>query len=189
MSTLPTLKTPRLLLRLWRDADLEPFAALNADPRVMEYFPAPLTRAESEAAAARITANFDQRGYGLWAVEEQGGAPFLGYVGLTVPRFEMPFSPCVEIGWRLAFEHWGKGYAREAAAAALDFGFEILNLDEVVSYTATGNRRSWRVMEAIGMTRRPEEDFNHPALPDGHALQRHVLYRLPRTQWQKMRII
>ena len=187
MASLITLETPRLRLRPWRETDLDSFAALNADPRVMKFFPALLTPEESDATAARIATFFEQNGYGFWALEEKGGAPFMGYVGLGVPRYEMPFSPCIEIGWRLAHEFWGRGYAREAANASLDFGFGNLKLDEIVSFTATINQRSWRVMEAIGMKRSPDEDFNHPALAEGHPLQRHVLYRISRSDWQKAR--
>ncbi len=171
------LETNRLLLRAWRSEDLAPFAALNADPRVMEHFPAPLSRAESDALAERIQAHFDAHGFGVWAVEAPGVAAFAGFVGLAVPRFEAHFTPCVEIGWRLAAEHWGRGYATEGARAAMAFGFESLELDEIVSFTAPANVRSVRVMEKLGMTRDPEEDFDHPSLPEGHPLRRHVLYR------------
>jgi RimJ/RimL family protein N-acetyltransferase len=183
----PPLTTSRLLLRPWRDDDLEPFAALNADPRVMEYFPATLDRTESDANAARIRTYFAQHGYGLWGVEELGGAPFIGYVGLSTPRFEAPFMPAIEIGWRLGFAHWGKGYAREAAYAALDFGFGTLNLNQIVSFTTTANQRSRRVMEAIGMNWSAREDFDHPMLPEAHPLRRHVLYRITRQDWEQMR--
>ncbi len=176
---MPALTTPRLRLRPWRDDDLPAFAALNADPRVMEFFPKLLTQAESEASAAAIRENGKLRGFGLWAVEIVDSAPFIGFVGLSVPRFEAHFTPCVEIGWRLAFEHWHNGYATEAARAAVRFGFEQLNLKEIVSFTVPENRRSRRVMERLGMTHDPAEDFDHPMLPLGHPLRRHVLYRLP----------
>lgn len=182
-----TLTTPRLRLRPWRDEDIAPFAAMNADPRVMEYFPALLSQAETEAMVGRIRAYFAEHGYGLWAVEELNGAPFIGYVGLNTPRFDAPFMPTIEIGWRLAFEHWKKGYAREAARAALASGFEELALNEIVSFTARINRRSWHVMKAIGMKRSPADDFNHPSLPAGHSLERHVLYRMTRAEWEQMR--
>ena len=177
----PTIRTHRLLLRLWRDEDLAPFAALNADPRVMEHFPKLLDRAESDAVAVRIRENFDRRGFGLWAVEVPGVADFIGFVGLSVPHFEAHFTPCVEIGWRLARDHWGFGFASEAARAAVDFGFSQLELDQIVSFTVPANKRSRAVMERIGMTRTPVDDFDHPSLPDGHPLRRHVLYRLSRT--------
>jgi RimJ/RimL family protein N-acetyltransferase len=182
-----TMSTPRLLLRPWRDDDLDPFAALNADPRVMEYFPATLDRAGSDANAARIRSYFEQHGYGLWAVEELGGAPFIGYVGLNTPRFEAPFMPAIEIGWRLAFAHWGKGYASEAAKAALEFGFSTLNLERIVSFTTTANQRSRRVMEVIGMNRSVEDDFDHPLVPAGHPLVRHVFYHIYLQEWEQMR--
>ena len=181
------LLTERLRLRRWRPGDRAPFAALNADPRVMEYFPAPLSSEESDDLAARIEAHFDARGFGLWAVEAPGVAPFVGFVGLSVPGFEAHFTPCVEIGWRLAAEHWGKGYAAEGARAALAFGFETLRLEEIVSFTATGNLPSRRVMERIGMTHDPADDFDHPALPEGHPLRRHVLYRIGRGRGYSQR--
>ena len=143
-STPVIIETARLRLRPWRDADLEPFAALNADPRVMEFFPNLLSREESDVRAARIRNNFDRDGYGLWAVEVPEVAPFIGFVGLSATPFEAHFTPCVEIGWRLACEHWGRGYASEAATAALDFGFGELGLAEIVSFTSTVNHRSMR---------------------------------------------
>ena len=172
------LRTERLLLRRWREADREPFAAMNADLRVMEHFPGVLSRAESDALASGIEAHFEERGFGLWAVEVLGGAPFVGFIGLTVPRFEAAFTPCVEIGWRLAAEHWGRGYATEGARAALAFGFEQLGLAEILSFTVPANVRSRRVMEKIGMTHDERDDFEHPLLPEGHKLRRHVLYRI-----------
>jgi RimJ/RimL family protein N-acetyltransferase len=173
----PFLRTDRLLLRPWREADLEPFAALNADPVVMEHFPKPLDRSESDAMVARVRAHFERHGFGFWAVEVPGLADIVGLVGLAIPAFEAHFTPCVEIGWRLAREHWGKGYASEAARACLRYGFEELGLDEIVAFTAQGNVRSRAVMERIGMTRRPEDDFDHPSLAEGHPLRRHMLYR------------
>jgi RimJ/RimL family protein N-acetyltransferase len=179
----PTLTTARLQLRVWRDTDLEPFAALNADVRVMEHYPQLLSPAESDAFAKHAWTRLVERGFGLWAVEVLGAAPFIGYVGLSEPSFQAPFTPCIEIGWRLAYEYWGHGYATEAAAAALRYGFGALALAEVVSFTSVGNQRSRRVMERIGMHRRPSEDFDHPNLPEGHPLRRHVLYRLPKSTW------
>ena len=181
------LETERLLLRPWRDDDLEPFAALNADPRVMEHFPSLLDRAQSDAAAGRVRAHFEEHGFGLWAVEVPDTCSFVGFVGLAVPRFEAPFTPCVEIGWRLAHEHWGRGYAPEGARAALRFGFEPLGLEEIVSMTVPANVRSQRVMEKIGMTRDGQGDFDHPLIPEGDPLRRHVLYRLSRAQWRRSR--
>lgn len=174
------LRTRRLHLRRWRDEDCDAFAALNADPRVNEFLPGPLTREQSDAVAARIARHIEEHGYGLWAVEAPGVTPFAGFVGLTAPRFEAHFTPCVEIGWRLAAEYWGRGYATEAARAALRFGFETLGLSEIVSFTVPDNARSRRVMEKIGMTHDPAADFEHPSLPEGHRLRRHVLYRVSR---------
>jgi RimJ/RimL family protein N-acetyltransferase len=178
MTTPRELRTDRLLLRRWTVADREPFAALNADPTVVEFLPGALLREESDALAERIEAHFDRHDFGLWAVEVPDGVPFAGYVGLAVPRFEGHFTPCVEVGWRLAAEHWGHGYATEAARAVLAFGFDELGLDEIVSFTTTANLRSRRVMERIGMSHDPAEDFDHPTLPEGHPLRPHVLYRI-----------
>jgi RimJ/RimL family protein N-acetyltransferase len=176
----PELATERLRLRAWRDGDCAPFAALNADPLVMEHFPSVLERAESDRMVARIHQHFERHGFGLWAVEATGVADFVGFVGLSIPAFAAHFTPCVEIGWRLAREHWGRGYAPEAARAALAFGFDRAGLDQIVSFTVPANARSRRVMEKIGMRRDPGDDFDHPGLPEGHALRRHVLYRIAR---------
>jgi len=176
--TPPMLATPRLRLRAWRDDDLAPFAALNSDPRVMEFFPRLLDRFESDAFARRADAKLNERGFGLWAVEAPGVASFIGYVGLAEPYFHAHFTPCVEIGWRLAFDHWGQGFATEAARAVLDEAFGRLSLTEVVAYTSRQNGRSRRVMERLGMRHSSSDDFDHPGLPQGHPLQRHVLYRL-----------
>lgn len=170
--------TARLRLRAWRDSDLAPFARLNADAQVMAHFPSVLSRADSDGLAARIRAHFDAHGFGFWALEVPGVTDFAGFVGLARPGFRAHFTPCVEIGWRLAREHWGRGYAAEAAWAAARFGFERLGLAEIVSFTAQGNHRSRRVMERIGMTRSPDDDFDHPSLAVEHRLARHVLYRL-----------
>ena len=182
MPTAPEIRTPRLRLCAWRVADRGPFAAFNADPRVMEYFPATLTRAESDALVARIEAHFGTHGFGLWAAEVPGVADFIGFVGLNVPSFTAHFTPCVEIGWRLAAAHWGQGYATEGAQAVLDFAFRQLGLVEIVSFTVVANTRSRRVMERLGMHRDPADDFDHPALPAGHPLRRHVLYRIAGRQ-------
>lgn len=176
------LDTPRLRLRQWRVSDFTPFAAMNANPRVMEHFPELLRAPESHAMARRIRDLIAVRGWGLWAVEERAGAPFIGFVGLHVPSSELPCSPCVEIGWRLAPAYWGKGYATEAAQAALGVGFGVLELDEIVSFTATSNLRSQAVMERLGM-RRMADTFEHPAVPASSPLATHVLYRLDRTDW------
>ena len=174
------LRTERLLLRRWLPADRAPFAALNADTRVTEFLAAALSREESDTLVAAIEAHFDAHGFGLWAVALPGVTPFAGFVGLSIPRFESHFTPCVEIGWRLAAEHWGRGYASEAARAALELGFGALGQDEIVSFTVPANRASRAVMERIGMTRDSGGDFDHPALPEGHRLRRHVLYRIKR---------
>lgn len=182
MVDLAKLSTPRLLLRQWQPDDKEAFACLNADLRVMEFFPSCLDRAASDAMAERLQSLIADRGWGFWAVEIIGGAKFIGFVGLHIPTAELPFSPCVEIGWRLAFEHWGNGYATEAATAALQFGFESLNLPEIVSFTALQNNRSRSVMGKLNMRLDPNT-FEHPSLPIGHALREHCLYRLSREDW------
>jgi len=179
----PVLETTRLRLRGWQDGDLEPFASLNADSRVMEYFPSVLDRAQSDLLAARIRKGLSDLLFGLWAVEVPGTADFIGFAGLSVAAFEAHFTPRIEIGWRLAFDYWGRGYASEAASAALSYAFGSLGLQEVASSTVPANQRSIAVMERIGMTRSPADDFLHPALPDGHPLRPHVLYRLKRSAW------
>ena len=176
------LFTERLRLRQWVDADRAPFAALNADPEVMRYFPAPLDEAASNAYVDRIREHFAEHGYGLWAVETRHDGRFIGYVGLWPVGFDADFTPAVEIGWRLASQAWGRGYAPEAAEAAAADGFERLGLHEIVSFTAVGNAPSRRVMEKLGMTRDSDEDFDHPKLPEGDPLRRHVLYRLAKPE-------
>lgn len=171
------LRTRRLLLRQWKESDLSPFAALNADPEVMRYFPAVLTREQSDALAQRVQAMIDQQGWGLWAVEVTQTQQFIGFVGLNHAEFQAHFTPAVEVGWRLAQSSWGKGYATEAATAATAFGFDELGLAEIVSFTAAVNQRSRRVMERLNMTRDSADDFDHPAVSEG-PLRRHVLFRL-----------
>jgi ribosomal-protein-alanine N-acetyltransferase len=178
MHAFAPLSSSRLRLRRWCDADRDAFAALNSDARVMEFFPALLTRVQSDAMIDFVEGHFRQHDFGLWAVEVPGVAPFIGFTGLLVKRFAAHFTPCVEVGWRLAFVHWGRGYATEAARLALGHGFATLGLSDVVSYTTIANRRSRAVMERLGMRRDPAEDFDHPELPAGHPLRRHVLYRL-----------
>ncbi len=173
--------TLRLRMRQWQPSDRPPFAALSADQRVMAYFPGVLTRTESDAMADRCETLIARRGWGFWAAELKTTHEFIGVVGLHEPALELPFSPCVEIGWRLAHDHWHQGLAVEAACAALEIGFAVLGMHEIVSFTAVDNRRSRRVMERLGMHH--AEDFEHPALPVGHALRRHCLYRLPRDLW------
>jgi ribosomal-protein-alanine N-acetyltransferase len=174
----PELTTRRLLLRRWREADAATFAALNADPQVMKYFPRPLTRAESDSLIAAIEAGFEREGFGLWALEARSSGEFVGFAGLARPAFEADFTPAVEVGWRLARSAWDNGYATEAAVASLDFGFGQHGLGEIVSFTAAGNRRSRAVMERLGMRRDPQDDFDPPQLPERHPLRPHVLYRL-----------
>ncbi|HTN79787.1 MAG TPA: GNAT family N-acetyltransferase [Acidimicrobiales bacterium] len=173
-------ETERLLLRSWRDEDLAPFAAMNADPVVMEHFPSTLTRRESDALVVRITAQLDDLGYGLWALEVRDSGEFVGFTGLALQTFPAHFTPAVEVGWRLAQSAWGHGYATEAALAALEYGFTVAGLDEIVSMTAATNVRSQQVMQRIGMTHDPADDFDHPNVPDGHRVKPHVLYRIRR---------
>jgi RimJ/RimL family protein N-acetyltransferase len=173
---IPELRTERLRMRGWRTADSEPFAALNRDPEVMEFLSGPLTRIESDAFVERMRVSWRDNGYGLWAVE--AGGRFVGYVGLWDALFEAPFTPAVEVGWRLARSAWGYGYATEAARAALAYGYNVRGLPEVLSFTATVNVRSRAVMERIGMVRDPAGDFEHPRVPLGSPLRPHVLYRL-----------
>ena len=177
--------TARLLLRRWRTSDREPFAELNADPEVMEHFPAALSREQSDVLVDRIETEFEQRGYGLWAVEVRETREFIGFTGLLADTFEAPFTPAVEVGWRLARAAWGHGYATEAGEAALAVGFDDAGLEEIVSITTPGNARSRAVMERLGMTRDPDGDFEHPSIPAGHRLRTHVLYRLRRSAWLK----
>jgi RimJ/RimL family protein N-acetyltransferase len=177
------LLTPRLRLRHWQGSDLAPFAAMNADPVVMEHFPAPLSRAESDQMLERITTHHQTHGFGLWAVEVKATGDFIGFIGLNVPTFEAHFTPTVEIGWRLARPFWGLGYATEGARQALAVGFHRLGLPEIVSFTATINHRSIAVMQRLPMTHDPAENFDHPRVAVGHPLARHVLYRMPRTRY------
>jgi RimJ/RimL family protein N-acetyltransferase len=171
-----TLTTDRLVLRPWRETDADAFAAMNADPVVMAHYPAPQTREESDASFGRVCAHFADRGFGLWAAEEKATGAFIGFVGLAVPKFEAHFTPCVEIGWRLLPHAWGKGYATEGARASLAFGFGTLGLAEIVALTRPENTRSIAVMERLGMTRNPADDFEYEFFPP--AFRKHVLYRL-----------
>ena len=178
MPTPTELRTERLLLRRWRPSDRAPFAEMNADPAVMEFFVRPVSRDESDDLVDRIEATFDREGYGLWAVEVLDDGRFAGFVGLWPTPPELPFSPAVEVGWRLAQHAWGRGLATEGARAALADGWERLGLDEVVSMTSVINVRSQRVMQKLGMTRDPADDFEMPSVPEGNPLRDHVLYRL-----------
>ncbi len=183
MSLSLEVETPRLVLRQWRADDRKPFAEMNADPRVMEFL-LPLSAPESDALAGRLAAGIDEHGWGFWAVEAPGVAPFVGFVGIKPMPPVLPFAPGVEVGWRLAQPFWGRGYASEAALAALRVGFEQVGLGEIVAFTAVGNQRSRAVMARLGM-QEDADPFDHPAVPEGHPLRRHVLYRMGQAQWRQ----
>ncbi len=182
---MPVIRTERLLLREWRESDKLPYAALNGDSEVMKHFPSTLTGLQSDEMVDRMASAWEQRGFGLWAAERTDTHQFVGFVGLAMPSWQTDFTPCVEVGWRLAKRHWGLGFAPEAATAALAFGFENVELpnDEIVSFTTTANLNSQRVMQKIGMRLDPSREFDHPATPGWHA-QRHVLYCIDRATWQ-----
>lgn len=182
MTNIIELETARLRIRQWRDEDRDPFADLNADPRVMEFFPGPLDHSESNSLMERCRSLVAEQGWGFWAVETRERREFIGFVGLNVPAYQLPFSPCVEIGWRLGARHWGKGYATEAAKEALRVGFEQLGFQEIVSFTAVDNQRSRAVMERLKM-KDTQETFEHPKIAVGNPLRLHCLYRLSSTQW------
>lgn len=169
-----------LILRQWEDRDLEHFVEMNADPDVMRHFPATLSREESEASFEKLRASIDERGWGLWVVEVEG--VFAGFTGLNIPSYPLPFAPCTEIGWRFRPEFWGRGLATRAAREALRYGFEVLKLPEIVSFTTPVNERSWKLMERLGFERDVEGEFKHPVLPENHPLRRHYLYRLKSGQ-------
>ncbi len=183
MNPILELESPRLLLRQWHDDDLTEFAKLCADPQVMRYFPAPLSRLECAALIGRIRGHFAEHGFGLWALERNDTGAFIGFTGLFNVGFDAAFTPAVEIGWRLARRHWGQGFASEAAWAALRCAFGQLGLDEVVSFTTRDNTPSQKVMQAIGMQRDFAGDFDHPRLAADDPLRPHVLYRINRAQW------
>ena len=180
----PEVVTRRLLMRGWRAGDRAPYAALNADPEVMRHFPSTLTPEQSGEMIDRMIANWHERGFGLWAVERNDTGELIGFVGLAAPTWEAAFTPCVEVGWRLGKQHWGHGFAPEAATAALEWGFANVDLpnDEIVSFTTELNVKSRRVMEKIGMQYDPSADFDHPLLP-GWFERRHVLYRIDRRRF------
>lgn len=179
----PEIETRRLRLRRWRKDDLLSFVALNADPVVMEHMPGVLNQSQSAELMARFEYEFEESGYGLWAVEVIWARAFIGFCGLAKVSFEAHFTPAVEVGWRIAKDHWGNGYASEAAGAALEFAFNTAGLDEVVSFTVPDNERSTRVMERLGMTHDPADDFDHPLLSEGDLLRHHVLYRIDAERW------
>jgi len=188
VTEVPELRTARLLLRAWRGEDLEPFAAMNADPAVREHFPGgPMPRAESDALVERFQARWRDDGHAPWAVERLDDGRFIGFIGLLSVHFEAHFTPAVEVGWRLAKDAWGHGFATEGGQASLRWGFETLRLEEIVSFTTPGNARSRAVMERLGMTRDVDDDFEHPRIPPGEPLRRHVLYRLQRGAWLSAR--
>src|SRR5215469_1365749 len=182
VSQTPILTTHRLILRPWRESDREPFARMNADPRVMEFLATRPSREESDAMVDRIGTHFREHGFGLWAAELRRDGAFAGFVGFDIPSYDAPYS--VEIGWRFGVEHWGQGLATEGAQAAVGYGFQTLGFPEIVATTVPANTRSRRVMEKLGLTHNSADDFEHPLLPERHPLRRHVLYRLRRSDWR-----
>lgn len=178
------LETDRLQLRQWIDADFPMFAELNSDPAVMQYFPKLLEPVDSDAIAEKCRQLIAERGWGFWAVSLKDTGCFIGFVGLHQPKANLPFSPCVEIGWRLHKHYWRRGFATEAATEALRFAFEVLSLDEVVSFTARSNQPSRAVMERLGMYN-THNDFKHPDIESDHPLSEHVLYKITRSEWIK----
>lgn len=182
----PELRTGRLTMRRWRESDLAPFAMLNSDPDVMEHFPSILSESETAEAIERFESHFEAHGFGLWAVEHNLTRRFIGFAGLSVPRFESHFTPAVEVGWRLAKEQWGNGFATEAARAAVAFGFDEAELEEIVSFAIPANIRSIRVMRHLGMTHDPIDDFDHPIFLEDDRLRHHVLYRLTKQRWSEL---
>ncbi len=182
------LTTKRLCLRPWKETDWIPFFEMNSDPRVMEFFPAMLSQEESLRMGKRLQAKIEERGWGFWAVSIPGKAEFIGFIGLNFidhDTLPVPFTPATEIGWRLAFEHWGQGYATEGATACLAYGFETLKLSAIVAFTAASNTRSRNVMEKLGMQRDPQDDFDHPKVPATSPLRKHVLYRLSQKKYNR----
>lgn len=179
------VSTERILLRTWQESDLLPFVQMNTDEEVMRYFPNTLTTQETAALVERIKTHIRLHGFGLWAAELKETNAFIGFIGLSIPVFSAHFTPCVEIGWRLARPYWGHGLATEGARAVLAYGFRHFKLNEIVSFTTVHNQRSRRVMEKIGLIHHPEDDFVHPNLALDHVLSQHVLYRLSYQQWQQ----
>lgn len=187
MVELIKFETKRLFLRQWKSADRTSFAMMNSDPRVMKFLPALLTRTESNAMADRCESLIHEYGWGFWAAELKGSGEFIGFVGLHIPSAQLPCSPCVEVGWRVAFQHWGQGLATEAAQEVLRIGFRVLGFQEIVSFTAVGNRRSRAVMERLTM--RESGTFEHPQVPEGSPLRLHCLYRLPRDCYEARHVM
>jgi len=182
MREITELETKRLKLRQWKEEDYLPFSKLNANPKVMEFFPSVLTKVQSDVMLSTMKALISEKGWGFWAVEEKETGLLIGSFGLHEPTDELPFLPCVEIGWRFSFEHWGKGYASEAGEEVLKFSFEVLELDEVVSFTAVKNERSWKLMQRLGM-KNTYANFEHSALPKRHKLREHVLYKMTKKMY------
>jgi 3-dehydroquinate dehydratase/shikimate dehydrogenase len=179
------IQTARLILRKWREEDLQAFAEMNADPIVREFFPSTLNKDESDQLALNIIKDINEQGWGFWALSTKDSDDFIGFIGLSKPTFQAHFTPTVEIGWRLAHHFWGKGYGTEGALAVLKYAFETLHLPEVTSFTAVQNVRSQKIMKKIGLHHDPVDNFDHPLLADGHWLKRHVLYRLTKEEWNK----
>lgn len=184
MPAITERETERLRLVVWQERHVAPFASMNADPEVMRYFPATLSEAQTRAGVDAWRTQFEEKGWSNWAAELKASGEFIGFIGLSIPRRQLPFSPCVEVGWRLARRFWGHGYATEGARASLAVGFHRLNLAEVVSFTSVANLPSRAVMERIGMSN-TERDFDHPAVPEGSSLRRHCLYSITREQWSR----
>lgn len=183
MNKVVELSTDRLLLRQWKEEDFPLFAKMNSDPVVMEYYPSILSEDESNAMARKLRALISERSWGFWAVETIKENTFIGFVGLHEPTYDLPVTPCIEVGWRLGKEWWGNGYATEAARESLRFAFEELGLGEVYSFTSVSNKKSWSVMERLNMSN-TGNNFEHPIIPEGHALREHVLYKITKEQWK-----
>lgn len=182
MGELFELKTSRLILRQWKECDFIHLARMNVDPDVMEYYPSILSEEESNVMANKLKMIIAERGWGFWAVEILKTKEFIGFVGLHCPTYDLPVTPCVEVGWRLGKKYWRKGYATEAAQESLRFAFENLGLKEIYSFTSVQNRKSWLVMERLKMTN-TKNNFEHPIIPEGHYLREHVLYKITADQW------
>ena len=189
MASGPTIHTERLVLRRWKEQDGDAFAAINSDPEVMEHFPGVLSREESDQMILRMELHFEEFGYGLWAVDIRWADRLIGFCGLSVPTFHTHFTPAVEIGWRFARDVWGNGYATEAARAAVDFGFEHADLEQILSWTIPANERSQGVMTRLGMKRAPDLDFDHPRFLDDDRLRHHIVYRITREDWEEARAL